>query len=297
MGERSNLLYHIIAIIIVSIWGVTFISTKVLINSGLSPQDIFFLRFIIAYVGMCFISHKRLFAKSLKDELLLMAGGLTGGSIYFLTENSAIAHTLVTNVSFIVCTTPLITTLLFIVVDKDTHVKSNIITGSIISLLGMAAVVYNGSVILKISPLGDFLALCAAASWAIYSLIMKNMFHKYETNFITRKIFFYGLLTILPIFIIEPFDMKLSILLEPKVMGNLLFLGIIASLACYAIWNTVLKHIGTMKATNYIYLNPLSTLIGSFIFLDEPFTLMAMAGVILIISGMYIAAGRSKIIS
>ena len=292
MKGKTNLFYHIIAIIVVSIWGVTFISTKVLINSGLSPQEIFFLRFIIAYIGMCFISHKRVFAKSWKDELLLMAGGMTGGSIYFLTENTAIAHTLVTNVSFIVCTTPLITTLLFILVDKDTHANRNIIIGSIISIIGMGAVVYNGSVILKLSPLGDFLALSAAISWAFYSLIMKKMFHKYDTNFITRKIFFYGLLTIVPIFIFQPNNIQLSVILEPKVLYNLLFLGVIASLACYAIWNVVLKHIGTMKATNYIYLNPLSTLLGSFLFLDEPFTLMAFAGALLIISGMYIAAKR-----
>lgn len=293
MNGRSEIFYHVIAIIVVSIWGVTFISTKVLIDNGLTPQEIFFLRFIIAYVGMCMISHKKLFAYSLKDELLLMTGGVTGGSLYFLTENTALAHTLVTNVSFIVCTAPLLTTILLIIVDKDTHINRHIIAGSIISLLGMGAVVYNGSVILKLSPLGDFLALSAAISWAFYSLIMRNLFRKYETNFITRKIFFYGLLTILPVFIIEPANTPFSKILEPAVLGNLIFLGVIASLACYAIWNVILKHIGTIKATNYIYLNPFSTLIGSFIFLDEPFTIMAMAGVILIIAGMYIAARRS----
>ena len=48
--------YHILAILTVAVWGTTFISTKILINNGLSPQEIFLLRFIIAYIGIWFIS-------------------------------------------------------------------------------------------------------------------------------------------------------------------------------------------------------------------------------------------------
>ena len=268
--KKNILFYHIIAIIIIAIWGVTFISTKILINNGLTPHEIFLLRFIIAYTGMWFMSHHKLFADSIKDELLLLAGGITGGSLYFLTENTALAHTLVTNVSFIVCTTPLLTTLLFIAADKSTHASRRLITGSIVSLIGMGAVVYNGSFILKLSPIGDMLAFMAALCWAFYSLIMKDLFNKYNTSFITRKIFFYGLLTILPAFLFIPWDFPLDKLSIPAVYGNLLFLGFIASLICYAVWNVVLKHLGTVKATNYIYLNPLFTLTGSILILDEP---------------------------
>ena len=73
--------------------------------------------------------------------------------------------------------------------------------GSLLALVGVALVVYNGHFILKISPLGDFLTLLAAFSWAFYSLIMKKMSGRYRTTFITRKISFYGILTILPAFI------------------------------------------------------------------------------------------------
>ena len=61
--------YHLIAILTVAIWGLTFIATKVLINHGLTPQEIFFYRFLIAYIGIWAISPKHLFADNLKDEL------------------------------------------------------------------------------------------------------------------------------------------------------------------------------------------------------------------------------------
>lgn len=44
--------YHVVAFLTVAIWGSTFISTKVLIQSGISPAEVYTLRFLIAYVLM-----------------------------------------------------------------------------------------------------------------------------------------------------------------------------------------------------------------------------------------------------
>ena len=84
---KSRFVYHLMAIITVAIWGTTFVSTKILIQHGLSPSDIFFYRFTLAYLCMWCISYKKLFANRVKDELLLLLAGLCGGTIYFITEN------------------------------------------------------------------------------------------------------------------------------------------------------------------------------------------------------------------
>lgn len=293
MNRKKNYIYHLVAICTVAVWGLTFISTKVLIVHGLSPQEIFLLRFLIAYVGIWFISPRRLFADCWKDELWLLLGGITGGSFYFLTENTALGITLATNVSFIVCSTPLLTALLSLWVDKEERATKSLLGGSLLALLGMGLVVYNGSFVLKISPLGDFLALLAALAWAFYSLIMRRMFSRYGTTFITRKIFFYGLVTILPAFWVHPWQFPLAGLLEPAVLLNVLFLGVLASLICFVVWNVVLKRLGTVRASNYIYLNPLFTLLGSAFLLDERLTVMALVGVACILGGMYYA-GKNR---
>lgn len=292
MNAKKNYTYHIIAILVVGIWGLTFISTKVLIGHGLSPQEIFLLRFLIAYLGIWFISPHKLFADNWKDELWLLLGGVTGGSFYFLTENTALEITLATNVSFIVCTAPLLTTILSLLIYKKEKATAGLIGGSLLALTGVALVVYNGHFVLKISPLGDFLTLLAALSWAFYSLIMKKMSCHYRTTFITRKIFFYGVLTIFPAFLIHPWQFSLSGLLQPAIWMNLLFLGVLASLICFVVWNMVLKQLGTVRASNYIYLNPLFTLIGSAILLDEQLTVMSLMGAMLILGGVYWAGRR-----
>lgn len=160
------------------------------------------------------------------------------------------------------------------------------------ALIGVAMVVYNGSFVLKISPLGDCLTLVAALSWAFYSLIMKKMTGRYNTIFITRKIFFYGILTTLPVFMFQPWKADLSLLIQPSVLLNLLFLGVVASLICFAVWNVVLKNLGTVRASNYIYLNPLFTLVGSAILLDEHLTVIALIGAACIMGGVYMAGKK-----
>lgn len=292
MHTTKNYIYHLIAILTVGIWGLTFISTKVLIEHGLSPQEIFLLRFLMAYLGIWFISPRKLFADNWKDELWLLWGGVTGGSFYFFTENTALEITLATNVAFIVCTAPLLTTILSLLIYKKEKATAGLVGGSLLALVGVALVVYNGHFILKISPLGDFLTLLAAFSWAFYSLIMKKMSGRYRTTFITRKIFFYGILTILPAFILHPWQFSLSGLWQPAVWMNLLFLGVLASLVCFVVWNIILKQLGMVRASNYIYLNPLFTLIGSAVLLDEQFTVMSLMGAMLILGGVYWAGKR-----
>lgn len=43
--QENKGLYHFLAVLTVAIWGATFVSTKILINNGLSPNEIFFTVF------------------------------------------------------------------------------------------------------------------------------------------------------------------------------------------------------------------------------------------------------------
>lgn len=76
--------YHLIAMLTVIIWGTTFVSTKVLISKGLLPEEIFFYRFVLAYICIWFISSRRIWTRSRGDELLFVGAGLCGGSLMAL---------------------------------------------------------------------------------------------------------------------------------------------------------------------------------------------------------------------
>lgn len=137
--KSKTVLAYFAAIVTILIWGETFISTKIVLNNGLlRPADLFVFRFLIAYIGMCLFYHKRLFSESLKDELLMIGLGLTGGSLYFLTENSALAVSNASNVALIVSSTPIATALILSLFYKDERMNRGQIVGSAIAFVGMS---------------------------------------------------------------------------------------------------------------------------------------------------------------
>ena len=288
MFKNKVLLFHLITAAVVTIWGVTFVSTKVLLQHGLGPMDIMFYRFVIAYGCILAISHKRLWADNWKDEFMLMLSGLTGGTLYFIAENNALGISQASNVALLVCTTPIFTALLAHWVFKD-PLRKNMMIGSLIALLGVGLVVFSGSVILQINPLGDFLSIMAALMWAVYCLILKPLGNRYSTAFITRKVFIYSILSVLVYFIFDPLNMDVEVLTHPIVVMNLLFLGIVASMLCFIAWNAAVKVLGPSRTANYIYVQPMSTLVLSSIILSEVITLTSLIGAACIIGGVYLA--------
>lgn len=297
-------LYHIAAFLIVAIWGTTFISTKILLRSGISPEMIFLIRFTIAYIGIWILCLKekksrRLLSRKATDELIFIVLGITGGSLYFYTENTALLYTQACNVSFIVCSAPLWTTILTILtkrITKDAHLRSLesvrvngwLLVGTILALFGMALMLFNGYQF-TLSPKGDLLAFAAALCWSTYSIFMVEMTKRYGTLFATRKVFSWGVITMIPFAIGEIQNLSTDIFLTGGVVANILFLSVVASLICFVLWNKVMERLGNVTATNYVYLNPIFTLIGSIIFLNEHPTPISAVGSAMILTGVILS--------
>ena len=283
-----------------AIWGSTFVFTKMLLQAGLTPAQIFTLRFIIAYVLLLsyelFTSRFLLFTSSWRDELLMVALGITGGSVYFLAENAAMLYTTATNTSLIVCSCPLFAMLLVALSYRQAEpIRRTQALGSVIACMGMAVVVLNGHFVLHLSPKGDLLAFGACLCWAVYSLLMKPALERYSTIFITRKVFFYGLLTMIPYFMLRPAELDFSLItFHYSLLLNLLFLGIVASLICFLVWNWVIRRLGPVVVTNWVYFNPITTIAFAWWLLHEQITPWFLLGTALILVGMYLADRKKQ---
>lgn len=296
---EKTFLGHFLAFLTVAIWGSTFVFTKMLLLHGLSPAQIFTLRFIVAYLLLLafeLVSRRqsfRLFSASWRDELTMLLLGITGGSVYFLTENAALLYTTATNTSLIVCSCPLFAMLLVAVAYRQSERFTRVqVVGSLLACLGMAVVVLNGRFVLHLSPVGDMLAFGACLCWAVYSLLMKSVTERYSVFFITRKVFFYGLLTILPYYIVIPGFPTMEVIFSSEVLWNLLFLSVVASMICFLVWNWVIHQLGAVIATNWVYLNPITTIIFAWWLLHEQITLWFLLGSLLIIVGMILSDKR-----
>lgn len=290
----KKLFLNLLALITVVIWATTFISSKILLNT-FTPLEVMFYRFVIAYFLLLIIHPKFHKIESIKEESMFLLAGITGGSLYFLTENTAVKISQVSNVSLILATAPIITALLAHFFTKGEKLSKNLFLGFIVAISGVFLVIFNGNFMLNLNPLGDILALGAAISWSVYSITTKKFGSKYNPLYLTRKIFFYALLTMIPFLFTSEFNFDVNKILTFKSLSNLLFLGIVASSLCYVVWNFTVDKLGVIKTNNYIYLIPAITLIFSVLILNEKITLFSSLGAILIFLGVYISEHGLKI--
>jgi len=202
-------------------------------------------------------------------------------------------YTTTTNTSIIVSLCPLFASAMIGFFYKSERLSRLQMFGTLMAATGVVVVVMNGHFVLHLSPRGDALAFAACLCWAFYSLLMIPANARYDTVFVTRKVFFYGLLSMIPYLIVYP-ELNIHLLFaQPQLVWNLLFLGCVASMLCFLAWNWVLKQLGSIKATNYVYLNPVTTIVFAWFLLGEQITVWFILGTLLILLGMYLADKRS----
>lgn len=292
--NSKSSVWHLLALFTIVFWGTSFVSTKVLLEYEFSAVQIFTFRFVVTYLILLLACHHDFRCKNFKHELILFICGLTGCTLYFWTENTALTLSSSSNVSLIVCTNPLLIMIFGGLIYKSERLCKRQILGCFITFIGMVLVVLNGQFVLKLSPLGDLLALGSAFVWTIYSLVIRKLNGLYSTIFITRKVFFYGMLTSIPVLLVDGVNIPWENFAEPVVTLNFLCLTVFSSLFGYLIWNKVLKQLGTVLASNYIYAIPLVTIVTAVIAIGERLTFLGILGALAIVFGMFLAEMKKK---
>lgn len=298
-GNHANhnlLKGHLEALVTIMAWASSFSFTKVLMgDGGLTPSETYVYRFALAYIFLIPFTFKKIFANNWKDELQLALCGVCSGTLFYMLENHALTLTSVTNVSLLSALSPLFTAILM-AIFYHVRFQKGLIIGTPIALAGVCFIVLAPGIAqglgLKISPVGDILAFASALSWAIYTVGVKRLIPLYNTLFITRKMFFYGVLGAIPFMMMEGGPAHLHVLLDlssPKYLINMLFLVLICSLMGYVFWNEAIKNIGPVKANNYIYSQPVFSMIVSALWLGEPIYALSIVGTVLIIGGLIIS--------
>lgn len=233
INQRKINTGHLLALLTILIWGTTFISTKILLKD-FTPVEILFFRFLIGYFVLLLIYSRPIRTTSFKEELLFISAGLCGVTLYFLIENIALVYTLASNVGVIVSIAPFFTAVIAHFFLEEEKFRRQFIIGFLIALAGIILIGLNGSFLLQLNPIGDLLALLAPVVWAIYSVLMRKIsVLKVHTIGATRRVFFYGLLFMLPALFLFDFQLGPSRFKEISNVAHLLFLGLGASALCF----------------------------------------------------------------
>ena len=287
--KNETILGHVLTLMTIIIWGTTFVSTKVLLEA-FTPIEILFFRFTLGYFSLWAIYPRKGACGTLRQEMFFAAAGLCGVTLYFLLENIALTYTFASNVGVIISIAPFFTALMANWLLDGEPLRKRFFIGFAAALTGIVLIGLNGNFVLKLNPVGDILATLAAVVWACYSILMKKIgAFRMNMVFCTRKVFFYGLLFMLPALFIFDCHIGPERFASPVNMLNLLYLGFGASALCFVTWNWAVRILGAVKTTVYIYLVPVVTVVSSVIILHETITPLAIAGTALTLTGLIVS--------
>lgn len=285
MKIQSNGKGHMAAFVTILIWGTTFISTKLLLND-FQPVEILFYRFLIGFGTLCLLNFHRLKETTWKQECMFAGAGLCGICLYYLLENIALTYTSASNVGIIISIAPFFTAMLSRFLLKTQAIHRNFIIGFLSAMVGIVLISLQSEA-LSWNPFGDVLAIIAAFVWACYSILTKKISeYGYPTILTTRRVFFYGILWMIPALCFFDFQVDLMRFTQPDLLFHILFLGLGASALCFMTWNFAVKSLGAVKTSVYIYMVPVITVVTSMIVLKEEVTMIAAIGICLTLCGL-----------
>lgn len=291
--ENKNTAGHLSALLTISIWGTTFISTKVLL-ADFQPVEILFFRFLMGLLALLAVYPHRLKRTTSRQELTFAAARLCGICLYYLLENIALTYTMASNVGVIISVAPFFTAILSHLFMKEENLRANFFLGFVVAMIGIFLISFNGSR-LEVNPVGDLLALLAALIWACYSVLTKKISgYGYNTILTTRRIFCYGILFMTPVLFLFDFKLGFARFVHPVYLFNIVYLGLGASALCFVTWNFAVKVLGAVKTSIYIYMVPVITIVTSVLILKEPITILSVIGTLLAMIGLFLSEYSGK---
>lgn len=291
--ENRNKAGHLCALLTIIIWGTTFISTKILLVD-FQPVEILFFRFVMGLLALLIIYPHRLKTTTKRQELTFALAGLCGICLYYLLENIALTYTMASNVGVIISVAPFFTAIMsHLFLKEEGKLRANFFIGFVVAMIGIFLISFNGSK-LELNPVGDLLALLAAFVWACYSILTKKISsYGYHTILTTRRVFFYGILFMIPTLFMFDFHLELSRFTNPVYLFNIIFLGLGASTLCFVSWNLAVKVLGAVKTSIYIYMVPVITVVTSTLILHEQITALSIIGTLLTLAGLFLSERKT----
>jgi drug/metabolite transporter (DMT)-like permease len=123
----------------------------------------------------------------------------------------------------------------------------------------------------------------------IYSVFVRKLTFRYKPLTIIKYQNLIGIFLFLPVFLI--YESQSTFLVKPnyEIISSFLFLSILASSLSFVFYTKSIQMLGISKANIFSNLIPVFTAVFSFFLLAEHFTLQKLAGMLLVITGVYIS--------
>ena len=296
MGKLSGnkAFIYILAILSMLFWGMSFVWTSIVFRYY-NPITTIFLRLVISslILFLVLIIFKKLEKIRRQDIGLFLISSLFNPFLYFLGENFGLKYTSPTISAVIIATIPVFTPVVAWFTLRERLLPVNI-AGILISFAGIMIMLVNPDLSLNADPLGVALLFFAVVAAIGYSVLLKKLSERYSALAIITYQNMLGVLYFLPIFLVFDLDHFLQVQPDFTLVSSLIQLSVFASSLAYIFYTIVVRNIGISKTNVFTNTIPVFTAIFSYIFIAEMMGINKIAGIIIVISGVFLTQLGNK---
>ena len=292
MIKKGSKLGAYIGIIFVNImWGLSFIGSKKAMAAGLTPFTLMLLRFGISVIVLlpCAIIKKESLRLKLRDVPLVLLTALTGITVYFWFELNGLKCLSASTASLIIAAIPVLTMIAHAVFFKSRQPLINWL-GALISIAGVYLVVTSDDSGDTLQ--GALMIFGACICWVAYIELTGIALRRCSSLSLTLWQSIFACITILPF--VPGEGVVLSEISLEGMLWACGFLGLICSALCYILYNYAIKQLDAVRTAIFLNLNPLSTVVGGVLLLDESIRTVQVIGGIMILAGLFSVSRGSK---
>ncbi|MCX8473137.1 MAG: DMT family transporter [Sediminibacterium sp.] len=278
-------------------WGTSWIANKYMLNLGVSPIEISFLRQIIA--GLIFILYFLLIQKAKLPRLKQLPFLIIMGIITFVFSNafSNVALKFIPSglAALIAALYPLF--IIIIEVSILRKVKLNLfgIIGIILGFIGISFVTaldhfwihYHEIQIDNYFWIGIIVSVFSVLCWSIASINNSHAKIGMNNSYAVGWQMIFGALFLFLYIIISPQEQIKAV--PFKALWALAYLIIMSNILCFIAFYYSIKHLGMGVTSLYAYINPLVTLFLGWLLLSERLTILTLIGTIITLVGVFFA--------
>lgn len=267
-------------------WGLSFVSSKTILNTGVPPMTMVCIRFVIAAVVLNLFLRKFDPAARLrvKDIPALAASGLVGVTIYFFFESRGIKLTSASHASLIIAVIPVVTVLAEALFFR-TRISWLSGAGVALSVVGVVFVVQRPGAGTggAVSLAGDLFMFGACVSWVVYIILSKNLHKRLSEIAITAYQSLFGTLFLIPLALLE---MRQWVPLTLSAGLNLAYLAVFCSALSNFLYVFALSRLGPIAVSPFVNLIPVVGVLGGVVLLGEAIGWSQILGGLVILAGV-----------
>ncbi len=275
-------------------WGLSFIWSSVLLDFY-QPVTIIFIRLVISSAFLFALIY--LFGKNekieRKDYKLIFMSALFNPFLYFLGENYGLKYSSPTIAAVIIATIPVFSPLIGYISFREKLTSLNFI-GILVSFAGVILMLITPDLSFAADIQGVLFLFGAVAAALLYTVTLRKLTFKYSAIVLVANQNLIGIFLFLPFFMIFEAGTAIRVPLNREIVTSMLFLAILASSVAFVFFAHSVKLLGISKSNIFSNLIPVFTAIFSYFLISELFTLQKIAGITLVIAGVYLSERTKK---